>query len=167
MINKGGGSELRQLFYPGLVLKASPYSYVVGPPVKGVGREGMIIKLQLGWQDKVPRLVRRHAVSRVENSSPIPMAVRHVAEFAIASASCVDRATVCCRLELHAIGSVGRVRIGDVRLCLRSGPWKRFEQSRSMPSSVLTNCSPQNVLTGPKSLTLNDLVSMSSVRNSR
>eukprot|EP00808_Paulinella_micropora_P015097 g79560.t1 len=25
-----------------------------GPPVKGVGREGMIIKLQLGWQDKLP-----------------------------------------------------------------------------------------------------------------
>eukprot|EP00808_Paulinella_micropora_P002402 g80764.t1 len=25
----------------------------VGPPVKGVGREGMIIKLQLGWEDKV------------------------------------------------------------------------------------------------------------------
>eukprot|EP00808_Paulinella_micropora_P013524 g70259.t1 len=53
MINKSGGSELRQLFYPGFVLKASPYSYVVGPPVKGVGREGMIIKLQLGWQDKL------------------------------------------------------------------------------------------------------------------
>eukprot|EP00808_Paulinella_micropora_P021319 g21245.t1 len=53
MINKGGGSDLRQHFYPGYVLKALPHSYVVGPPIKGVGREGMIIKLQCGWWEHV------------------------------------------------------------------------------------------------------------------
>eukprot|EP00808_Paulinella_micropora_P010703 g19326.t1 len=46
MINKGGGSDLRQHFYPGYVLKALSHSYVVGPPIKGVVEEW------LQWKNK-------------------------------------------------------------------------------------------------------------------